>query len=452
MSKIWQKEDLSGQDRDWFERFTADEDRGYDQHLIPHDLIGNLAQAAMLHEISVYTDEEYKRVSAALKRYYREWQDGTFQLTDEDEDVHSCVERHLIVDCGDAGKKIHTGRSRNDQVATDVRLFLKDRLQGIAKSWLRIADLLAELGLRYDGVFFAGLTHTQPAMPASIDAWAAGWQDMLLADLKSVIAVYTHVDRSPLGSAAGYGVPNFGLERGRAAELMGFSEVQWPVQAVQAGRGVMEKRVVDALGYGALTFNRLAADVVLFVHPGFGYFRLSDDQTSGSSIMPQKRNPDAWELIRAAYHRFAGISSELGSVGANLTSGYHRDLQVTKRAVMDAVFAAEQVAVAVERALCGLDVDVQACVRSLTPEVFATHEANKLVAGGMPFREAYQKAAKSVSQATVLNIQELKSSYLTPGSPSRTDTVIYQQSSSEISTWISTESQKNDKIIHTLLH
>ncbi|MCC5925406.1 MAG: argininosuccinate lyase [Bacteroidetes bacterium] len=452
MSKIWQKDDKSQLNRDWFDRFTTREDRSYDQYLITYDLLGNLAQAAILKQAGIYSQQEYDAVSQALKRYYRSWEMGEFQLEEHDEDVHSCVERHLIADCGEAGKRIHTGRSRNDQVATDVRLFLKHRMRELVGSWIRIFQVMGELGERYEGVFFAGMTHTQPAMPSSVDAWAAGWQDLMLADMRSVLGVYREVDRSPLGSAAGYGVPYFGLERGLAADLMGFSEVQWPVTAVQPGRGVLEKRVVDALGYAALTFNRLAADVILFVNPAFGYLRLSEDQTSGSSIMPQKRNPDAWELIRATYHRFSGISAELSSVGANLTSGYHRDLQVSKRAVMDAVFAAEELATAVERALRGVDVDVEACERSLTAEVFATHEANKLVSQGMPFREAYRLAAKMVSDAKVLVHDELKSSYLIKGSPGIMAKSSQSNQIGEILNWFETESTKQENKLHTLLH
>lgn len=452
MNRIWQKGDLSDQNRDWFDRFTTREDRSYDHYLIPFDIIGNLAQCSMLHKMGIYSQEEYEVVSKALRGYYRLWEEGSFTLDDADEDVHSCVERHLIADCGDAGRRIHTGRSRNDQVATDVRLFLKSRLRGVAQVWLRLTGRFQELSVKYGGVFFAGMTHTQPAMPTSVDAWASGWMDMLAADLRALMAAYREVDRSPLGSAAGYGVPFFGQERGLAAELMGFSEVQWAVNAVQPGRGILEKRVVDALGYGAYTFNRFAGDVILMAHPAFGYVKLSDDQTSGSSIMPQKRNPDALELIRASYHRFSGIATELASVGANLTSGYHRDLQVTKRAVMDAVFAAEEVSAGMEGVLRGLEVDVQGCGRSLTAEVFATHEANKLVAQGMPFREAYVKAAASVRDAKILSDEELKASYLTPGSPSRPNHENIRQQIQETADWLSAENAKYNEIIHTILH
>lgn len=449
MSKIWQKDDLSGQDRAWFDRFTTSEDRSYDQFLIPYDIIGNFAQASMLHRMEIYSLDEFTAVATALKSYYRQWKEGNFALLETDEDVHSCIERNLISDCGDAGKKIHTGRSRNDQVATDVRLFLKHNLLEIASEWIVIIDQLESLRIKGQHVFFAGLTHTQPAMPTSVENWCAGWQDMLLADIRSIQSAYREANRSPLGSAAGYGVPYFELDRSFAAQKMGFPEVQWAVNAVQSGRGVLERRIVDALSYAAHTFNRLAADMILFAHPAFGYFRLSDDQTSGSSIMPQKRNPDAWELIRAASHRFNGISAELASAGSNLTSGYHRDLQITKRAVMDAVFAAKELAKAVQHCIGGTEINPEACAQSLTPEVFATHEANRLVAGGMPFRDAYRQAGKNVERAVKLDNVSLQASYDRSNTINHAKYVHEQRSAASF--WLDTQRQQNDKIIHTLL-
>lgn len=451
MKTIWQKGNSTQNDREWFDDFTASEDRGYDQYLIPHDIICNLAQSAMLQKIGVLTPSEYKSLSDALKSYFSKWEEGSFGLSDEDEDVHSCIEKHLTNDCGDAGKKIHTGRSRNDQVMTDVRLFLKSRLLGLAGKWMDVLSELEQIVKRHPNTFFAGLTHTQPAMPSSVDAWVAGYQDLLLSDLKAIMYAYGEVDRSPLGSAAGYGAPYFDLDRNLTSKLMGFSEVQNPVTAVQPGRGGQEKRVTDALGYGALTFNRMASDVVLFAHPMFGYVTLSDNQTSGSSIMPQKRNPDAWELIRAAYHPLAGTSAQLASVSANLTSGYHRDLQITKKAVMDAVFMSDKLATAVKHALAGLDFNTEACSKSLTPEVFATHEANRLVSGGMPFREAYREAARAVAETSVLSPADLRNSYTVSGFPGRYDTAAYTKRKQPIQDWLSAEKQKQDDFLHNLL-
>lgn len=451
MKTIWQKDNSVQIDRKWFDDFTSSEDRGYDRYLIPHDIICNLAQSAMLLKIGVLTPSEYKSISDALKSYFSKWEEGSFGLSEEDEDVHSCIEKHLTKDCEDAGKKIHTGRSRNDQVMTDVRLFLKSWLLKLAAKWMDVLSELERIAKRHPNLYFAGLTHTQPAMPSSVDAWVAGYQDLLLSDLKAIMYAYGEIDRSPLGSAAGYGVPYFDLDRNFTSELMGFSEVQNPVTAVQLGRGGQEKRVTDALGYGALTFNRMASDVVLFAHPMFSYVTLSDNQTSGSSIMPQKRNPDAWELIRAAYHPLVGTSAQLASVSSNLTSGYHRDLQITKNAVMDTIFMSDKLATAVRYSLAGLDFNAEACTKSLTPEVFATHEANRLVSGGVPFREAYREAARNVAEASVLSPTDLRNSYTISGFPGNYDITAYNRRKQPIQDWLSAEKQKQEDILHNLL-
>lgn len=453
MKRIWQKNDSSpGTNREWFDKFTAEDDRYYDQYLIPHDILGNIAQAKMLHKIGILDGSEVRDLVSALRVYYAKWEKGEFGLTADDEDVHSAVEGHLTKDCGDSGKKIHTGRSRNDQVQTDIRMFLKEKLLFIAAQLIEVYVGLDDLRRRHADVFFAGTTHTQPAMPTSVDAWVAGYQDMLLSDLRSLRAVYVEVDRSPLGSAAGYGAAGFGLDRGLVGELLGFSEVQWSVTAVQLYRGVIEKRLVDALGFTAHTFNRMASDIINFANPVFGYVQLSDDQTSGSSIMPQKRNPDAWELIRGNYSFFTGWSAQLATISANLISGYHRDLQITKKVVMDAVFKSEELADVVKNALRGVTFDRDRCQAGLSPEVFATHEANRLTAKGLPFREAYRKAAESVKEAKILTISELKASYKSAGDPGNYPQKYLEPLKSEILVWITSETQKKESILYKLLN
>ncbi len=398
MKTLWQKkkddeEQGPGPDRTWFYRFTAEEDRELDRRLVPYDILVNLAQARMLHRIGVYNDAGYAGVTGALKQAWEEWSAGRFDLGRDDEDVHSAVERFLTEKAGAEGARIHTGRSRNDQVLADMRLYMKAEILEIADGWAAIADRLAELSDRQKGLFFAGLTHTQPAMPHSVDAWAAGYYDLLVSDMAALRSAYELLDRSPLGSAAGYGVPHIPVDREYVAEALGFAGVQLPVAAAQLSRGRFEMQLADALTCGALTFNRMAADVVLFMHPSLGLVTLSEDQVSGSSIMPQKRNPDAWELIRGACHGIASSRNHLAAVPANLTSGYHRDLQVVKKSIMSALESSRMLAEAVSHALAGLAFDPDAAARSLTPEVFATHEANRLVSEGVPFREAYRKVA-----------------------------------------------------------
>jgi argininosuccinate lyase len=402
MKTLWQKNKgddsaPSGADRTWFYRFTAEEDRELDRRLVPYDILVNLAQARMLLHIGVYDKEGFARVTEALRLAWSQWNNGEFDLGPDDEDVHSAVERFLTEKAGQEGARIHTGRSRNDQVLADMRLYMKDAILGIAEGWMDVADCLVEIADRHKGVFFAGLTHTQPAMPHSADAWAAGYYDLLKSDLEALRRAYELLDQSPLGSAAGYGVPHIPVDREFIAEKLGFTGVQVPVAASQLSRGRFEMQLADALMYGALTFNRMAADVVLFMHPSLALVSLSEDQVSGSSIMPQKRNPDAWELIRGAYHGLASARTQLAGVPANLTSGYHRDLQVVKKGIMSALETSRMLAEAVRNTLAGLAFDADAADRTLTPEVFATHEANKLVSEGVPFREAYRKVAAMVA-------------------------------------------------------
>jgi len=403
MKTLWQKkrenDDRSGgSDRAWFYRFTAEEDRELDRRLIPYDILVNLAQARMLHRIGVYDDDGFTKVSDALKEAWTGWTQGEFDLGPDDEDVHSAVERFLTEKAGPDGARIHTGRSRNDQVLADMRIYMKDAVLDIAAEWTAIADRLPELTEQYKGVCFAGLTHTQPAMPHSADAWASGYYDLLKSDLTALRRAYELIDQSPLGSAAGYGVPHIPVDREYVAEALGFAGVQVPVAASQLSRGRFEMQLADALSYGALTFNRMAADVVLFMHPSLALVALSEDQVSGSSIMPQKRNPDAWELIRGAYHDLVSARSHLASAPANLASGYHRDLQVVKKSIMGALESSRMLAEAVHHALAGLTFDPDTAARTLTPEVFATHEANKLVSEGVPFREAYRKVAAMLEE------------------------------------------------------
>ncbi len=389
-----------GVDRSWFYRFTAEEDRELDRQLVPYDILVNLAQAQMLRKIGVYDHDGLEQVTSALTEAWDSWTEGAFDLGPDDEDVHSAVENYLTDKAGQDGARIHTGRSRNDQVLADMRLFMKDAVLDIASEWLAITGRLDTLAEKYNGVCFAGLTHTQPAMPHSADAWAAGYHDLLCSDLNALRSAFELFDQSPLGSAAGYGVPHIAIDREFIAEKLGFSRVQEPVAASQLSRGRFELQLVDALAYGALTFNRMASDVVLFMHPSLALVTLSEDQLSGSSIMPQKRNPDAWELIRGVYHDLQSAKTHLAAVPANLTSGYHRDLQLVKKSVMAALDQSKMLAVAVRHALEGLGFDAAAAARTLTPEVFATHEANRLVSEGMPFREAYRNVAESITRTS----------------------------------------------------
>ncbi|MDI6402727.1 lyase family protein [Balneolaceae bacterium ANBcel3] len=399
MKTLWQKntdQNSSAADNSWFYRFTAEEDRELDRKLIPYDILVNMAQAKMLLKVGVYSQPGFEKVNRALTELWEKWEKGAFTLGPDDEDVHSAVEKYVTEHAGADGARIHTGRSRNDQVLADMRLYMKDSIQQIVSLWSKIAEVLVQLGQDQKGVWFSGFTHTQPAMPHSADAWVAGYLDLLSDDMKALMEACDVIDQSPLGSAAGYGVPYIAVDRPYISELLGFSKVQEPVAAAQLSRGRHEMQLIDALSYGALTFNRMASDIVFFMHPSLGFVTLSDDQVSGSSIMPQKRNPDAWELIRAAYHEISASRVHLSGVVSNLISGYHRDLQVVKKSVMAVLEQSLKLSEAVYCSLSGLRFDEKQCQKSLTKEVFATHYANEQVARGVPFREAYREVANLI--------------------------------------------------------
>lgn len=451
MKTIWQKTADATGAGDWFYEFTAAEDRQFDHHLIPYDIFTNLAQARMLEKVGIFNQEESTNTASALIKLYSEWERGSYQLSNDDEDVHSAIEKYLTQELGNAGKKIHTGRSRNDQVLNDIRLFLKQEIRSVASTWLSIAGLLHKLAKDNRGIHFAGFTHTQPAMPTSVDAWAAGYLELLIADLKSLQKAYETNDSCPLGSAAGYGVPYFNVDRDFISELLGFAKTQQAVTACQLSRGTFELRIINALGYGAGTFNRLASDVIWFLNPLMDLVQLSDDQVSGSSIMPQKRNPDVWELIRGSHHEFSGWSVQMSSLGTNLTSGYHRDLQLTKKVVMQSTFAAERLSVAVKHALEGLKFNPDVAKRSLTPDLLATHKANEFVKQGMTFREAYRKVADELESINVDDYDDLSATYNHIGSPGSYNEDYYARQINQSRNWLAQEDEKWNSIKMRLL-
>lgn len=452
MSQLWRKSNHESVDRDWFFEFTAREDRACDEYLIPYDIKCNLAQTDMLARTGILSAEEGKELRAALVRYYSEWQKGAFHLSEADEDVHSAIENRLTLDCGDAGKKIHTGRSRNDQVQTDIRLFIRDRLLKVASEWIGICEQLIFLAGKYNGIYFAGHTHTQPAMPTSVDAWAYGYVDLLLGDLHLLRHYYDKSDRNPLGSAAGFGVPFLEIDRELTRERLGFSQTQHAVTSVQLSRGKLESGIMHALTGGAMTFNRMGSDVIFFVQPSTGFVTLSDDQTSGSSIMPQKRNPDAWELIRAGYAQLSGIHVQLSSTGVNMIGGYHRDLQTVKQCLIEGFERIDRLNFAVKRCLDGLGFDAEACRKSLTPEIFATHKAIDRVIGGGNFRDAYRQSNQVSSSEADEFERKLGESYRVTGYPGVPPTGHYRSLLNEIENWVKIRLDHHQQVDERLLN
>lgn len=415
MKTLWQTSEGGSAERDWFDRFTAAEDRLLDKRLVPYDIWTNAAHAQVLHRSGVLSDAEAQTLLKALRGLLH----SGLELSYDDEDVHSAVEKQLTGTLGDLGKKIHTARSRNDQVLTDLRLYERERLLDVVRLAGGITERVIAIARKQEGLAFAGITHMQPAMPSSVDAWAMGYADLFLENIRQSESAYHRLNRNPLGSAAGYGAPHFAIDRGLSADLLGFDTVLTPVTAAQLSRGLDELVLADVIGYQLYAAQRLASDLVWMFHPSIGLVKLSDDQTSGSSIMPQKRNPDALELIRGAWHEAAGLQQTIRMMAAGLPSGYHRDLQLLKKATFALTDLAVNTLTALTHCLDGLRFDETACARSVTAEVMATHHANALVKNGMPFRDAYRRTKSDLESGAVTAIDAVLEAYRNPGEPGR---------------------------------
>ena len=373
--------------------FTVGKDPVLDLELAVWDCLGTAAHVTMLSKMHVRPrimgTEERNAVVAALADVMREAKGGTFTITASDQDVHLAVERRLTERLGEFGRKVHTGRSRNDQVAVDLRLHARDQLLGLTEEVADLAESLVAFGKRHVKVPMVGRTHLQPAMPSSVGLWASAYGEALLDDLLMVEAAYTYNDRCPLGSAAGYGVP-LPVDRALTAKLLGFAAPHHNVFHASNVRGKNESVILAACGQIMLSLSRLAEDLILFSMPEFGYFVLPPELCTGSSIMPQKYNPDVLELIRAKAAMVLGYGTAANTILKALPGGYNRDLQETKELYMEGMrvtraslrimaLLARSLAVRPERLRAGF-----------TPGVFATDRALELVAGGMPFRDAYQ--------------------------------------------------------------
>ena len=414
---IWHKGSAAD---DWVVRFTVGEDWRWDTVLLPYDLEGTRAHAWALAHVGVLTDEEEAEVGAALSAIRAGWEAGEVAVRAEDEDMHTVIERELTARLGAAGKKIHAGRSRNDQVLVALRLWLRDALEQVAGGVGEVADALLDHAERGGALLMPGYTHGQRAMPTTVAVWAAGYADLLADDLAALSQARRAANVSPWGSAAGYGVPVLDLPRAAVAERLGFGRVQ-EVAAVQLSRGKLEGGVVSALVQVGLTLNRLASDLALFATAEFGFVRLPVEHTTGSSIMPQKRNPDVLELARATVHRLTAELHVLLTIPANLPGGYHRDLQLTKEATMRAVGAAQDLVRACAVVLPGVEWQADRIRAALSPDLFATAEALRRVEGGVAFRDAYREVGTHLDDLVVPSAEDALAAYTSPGTPGNVD-------------------------------
>lgn len=390
---------LVGQVNEQVLAFTAGKDRALDKALVEVDCIGTAAHVTMLagcKSLNIISAADRTRIVAELVSLIRLHRAGRFQIRAADQDVHLAVERLLTDALGDIGKRVHTARSRNDQVALDLRLHGREALLGILEAAAGLAEALVVFGRRHRNVPMVGRTHLQPAMPSSVGLWATAHAEALLDDLGLVEAAYTFNDKSPLGSAAGYGVP-LAIDPERTAKLLGFRSAFLNVLNASNSRGKCEGVILAALSQVMITLSRLSEDLILFSIPEMGYFKLPYAFTTGSSIMPQKRNPDVLELIRARSAVLAGHAGAVRAIVDRLPSGYHRDLQETKEPFLEGLAICRSCLDILAGLIPAVEVDAACLLAAFRPEVFATDKALDLVAGGMPFRDAYDQVKQNLA-------------------------------------------------------
>jgi argininosuccinate lyase len=421
---------------DWLIRFTVGEDHRWDTMLLPYDVEGTRAHAWALGEIGVLTQGEVEQISGALDEVKAAALAGELVVHQADEDMHTVIERELTEKLGDAGQKIHAGRSRNDQVLVALRLWLRDALRHIGRDTTRLAHALIELGVENEQVLMPGYTHLRRAMPSTAGLWALGFAELLADDLATLRQAASGANRSPWGSAAGYGVPHLDLPREAVASRLGFEGVQTHVTAVQLSRGKVEASVVHALVQIGMTINRLASDAVLLSTPEFGFLNIPAEATTGSSIMPQKRNPDVFELARAGVHRLTAELHLLLTLPANLPSGYHRDLQLTKDAIVRAVLTTTDLLAAMNHAVSGLSFDASRAAEACSPDLFATEVAlRQVVEDGVPFRQAYRDVGTNLDRLTSPDPAGALAPYRTAGTPGRLAPEAVRTRLAEFSEW-----------------
>ncbi|MEM8487772.1 MAG: argininosuccinate lyase [Bacteroidota bacterium] len=430
---LWKKDiDVAA----WVTRFTVGEDYKWDTLLLPYDITGTLAHAAGLVSIGLLTPEELTQIQATLADMGVEIEAGNIVVRQEDEDCHTVIESYLTEKLGDIGKKIHTGRSRNDQVLTALRLFMRDQLAVIVAQLVEVTNACCALGDTYADAVMPGYTHYQRAMPSTPALWALGYAELLLSDMTALQHAHSQINTSPLGSAAGYGVPFLKLPRAYTAEQLGFESVQTNVTAVQLSRGKLEMHAMHALVQVGATFNRMASDLILFNTAEFGFVTLPAAMCTGSSIMPQKKNPDVLELVRANYHRLMAEMQLLLTLPANLPSGYHRDLQLTKESIMRGLLLTQDLVQAMAQVVPALQFSTENMKKATTQELFATSHALEKVLNGVPFRDAYRAAAAELADRQDDDAHNLAAQYQVVGYPGQTDPMPVRKALEHHKTWL----------------
>ena len=394
MSTLWSK---GTQATDLVEDFTVGNDRILDMRLAKYDVQGSMAHIKMLESIGLLTSEELDILTKGLQQILKEIEAGTFILEDDVEDIHSQVELLLTRRLGDIGKKIHSGRSRNDQVLVDVKLFLKDETLKLREEVLALFNTLQSLSEKHKDTLLPGYTHGQVAMPSSFGLWLGAFAEALADDMYMLRGAYNVTDQNPLGSAAGYG-SSFPLNRQMTTDLLGFGSLDYNVVAAQLSRGKSERAVASAMGAIALTLNKFAADCCMYMSPNYGFIKFPDELTTGSSIMPHKKNPDVWEIMRGKCNIIMSTESQISMLCSNMPHGYHREFQLLKDILFPNLELMHKCLAMADYMLQHIIVKEGILDAPIYDYLFTVEEVNRRTLDGMPFRDAYKTVGIEVNE------------------------------------------------------
>lgn len=403
--KLWSKDNTDTSRL--VEKFTVGRDKEFDLLLAPFDVLGSIAHAKMLAGVGLLTAEEAEKLIAELRDIYQLIGKGQFTIEEGIEDVHSQVELLLTQKLGDTGKKIHSARSRNDQVLVDVKLFLRNEIEELVNEVQPVFQLLQQQSERFRNHLFPGYTHLQLAMPSSFGLWFGAYAESLVDDMITLQAAYQVVNKNPLGSAAGYG-SSFPIDRTMTTRLLGFADLNYNVVYAQMGRGKAERITAMALANLADTLSRLSMDACLYLNQNFDFISFPASLTTGSSIMPHKKNPDVFELVRSYCNRLKALPNEVLMMTSNLPSGYHRDLQLLKEHLFPAFQTLKDCLNMVSLMLSSISVKENILADEKYKYVFSVEEVNKLVLQGVPFRDAYKQVGMAIEEGRFIYTTEIK--------------------------------------------
>lgn len=400
MAKLWQSQNIKL--HPLIEKYTVGNDYILDMRLLPFDIEASKAHAQGLVKAKILKPAEYIKLAKALNEILQLHARGKFEIKLTDEDCHTAIENYLVAKLGDLGKKIHTGRSRNDQVLVATRLYTRKKIKQISVELIKLQKVFLQMAKKYEFLPMPGYTHTRRAMPSSVGHWAAAYLEELINDHKLLETAYDLNDQNPLGAAAGFGV-NLPIDRNLTTKLLGFKRLQINSLYAQNSRGPTESFILSVLTKVVMTLGRLANEMIWFTTPEFNFFHLPVEYTTGSSIMPQKRNPDIFEIMRGNVRVIVALQTQVKDISTGLISGYNRDTQLTKEPLIKGLGIARRSLEACALVMGKVKPNREALMKSLAPEFFAVHEANRLVKNGMPFRDAYLQVKENIHKLKVQN-------------------------------------------------